>query len=161
MWKTGHSLIKERMKAGGAPVAGEMSGHICFADRFYGFDDAIYAAARLAALVQESGRSLAELADRIPQYPSTPELRVDCPEDRKFEIVEKIVERYRTSHEVIDIDGARVLYDDGWALVRASNTQPVIVVRFEADTPEALQRIRDDVAGALAEEGVEVPLLKV
>lgn len=161
MWKTGHSLIKERMKAGGAPVAGEMSGHICFADRFYGFDDAIYAAARLAALVQESGRSLAELADRIPQYPSTPELRVDCPEDRKFTIVEKIVERYRKSHEVIDIDGARVLFEDGWALVRASNTQPVIVVRFEADTPEALQRIRDDVAGALAGEGVEVPLLKV
>jgi len=160
MWKTGHSLIKERMKAGGAPVAGEMSGHICFADRFYGFDDAIYAAARLAALVQESGRSLAELADRIPQYPSTPELRVDCPEDRKFSIVEKIVERYRKSHDVIDIDGARVLFDDGWALVRASNTQPVIVVRFEADTPEALRRIRDDVAGALAGEGVEVPLLK-
>lgn len=160
MWKTGHSLIKERMKAGGAPVAGEMSGHICFADRFYGFDDAIYAAARLAALVQESGRSLAELANRIPQYPSTPELRVDCPEDRKFSIVEKIVERYRKSHDVIDIDGARVLFDDGWALVRASNTQPVIVVRFEADTPEALRRIRDDVAEALAEEGVEVPLLK-
>jgi len=160
MWKTGHSLIKERMKAGGAPVAGEMSGHICFADRFYGFDDAIYAAARLAALVQESGRSLAELADRIPQYPSTPELRVDCPEERKFEIVEKMVERYRGSHEVIDIDGARVLFEDGWALIRASNTQPVIVVRFEADTREALQRIRDDVAAALAGEGVEVPLLK-
>lgn len=160
MWKTGHSLIKERMKAGGAPVAGEMSGHICFADRFYGFDDAIYAAARLAALVQESGRSLAELADRIPPYPSTPELRVDCPEARKFDIVEKMVERYRRSHEVIDIDGARVLFDDGWALIRASNTQPVIVVRFEADSWEALQRIRDDVAEALDGEGVEVPLLR-
>ena len=159
MWKTGHSLIKERMKQGGAPVAGEMSGHICFADRFYGFDDAIYAAARLAQLVQESGRSLAELADRIPDYPSTPEVRLDCPEERKFAVVERMVERYRRTHEVIDIDGARVLFDDGWALIRASNTQPVIVVRFEAQTRAALQRIRDDVAEALAGEGVEVPPL--
>jgi phosphomannomutase/phosphoglucomutase len=159
MWKTGHSLIKERMKQGGAPVAGEMSGHICFADRFYGFDDAIYAAARLAQLVQESGCSLAELADRIPDYPSTPEVRLDCPEERKFAVVERMVERYRRTHEVIDIDGARVLFDDGWALIRASNTQPVIVVRFEAQTRAALQRIRDDVAEALAGEGVEVPPL--
>lgn len=161
MWKTGHSLIKERMKQGGAPVAGEMSGHICFADRFYGFDDAIYAAARLAQLVQESGRSLAELAARIPDYPSTPEVRLDCPEARKFAIVERMVERYRQTHDVIDIDGARVLFDDGWALIRASNTQPVIVVRFEAQTREGLQRIRDEVAGALAGEGVEVPPLTI
>lgn len=161
MWKTGHSLIKERMKQGGAPVAGEMSGHICFADRFYGFDDAIYAAARLAQLVQQSGRSLAELADQIPHYPSTPEVRLDCPEDRKFAIVERMVERYRKTHDVIDIDGARVLFDDGWALIRASNTQPVIVVRFEAQTREGLQRIRDEVAEALAGEGVEVPPLTV
>lgn len=159
MWKTGHSLIKERMKQGGAPVAGEMSGHICFADRFLGFDDAIYAAARLAQLVETSGRSLAELADRIPHYPSTPEVRVDCPEDRKFGIVERMVEKYKATHEVIDIDGARVLFEDGWALVRASNTQPVIVVRFEAETRDALQRIRDEVAGALAAEGVSVPPL--
>lgn len=161
MWKTGHSLIKERMKQGGAPLAGEMSGHICFADRFYGFDDAIYAAARLAQLVQQSGRSLAELAARIPDYPSTPEVRLDCPEERKFAIVERMVERYRQTHDVIDIDGARVLFDDGWALIRASNTQPVIVVRFEAQTREGLQRIRDEVAGALAGEGVEVPPLTV
>ncbi|HSM08352.1 MAG TPA: phosphomannomutase/phosphoglucomutase [Gemmatimonadota bacterium] len=161
MWKTGHSLIKERMKQGGAPVAGEMSGHICFADRFYGFDDAIYAAARLAQLVQQSGRSLAELAARIPNYPSTPEVRLDCPEARKFAIVERMVERYRQTHDVIDIDGARVLFDDGWALIRASNTQPVIVVRFEAQSREGLQRIRDEVAGALAGEGVEVPPLAI
>lgn len=161
MWKTGHSLIKERMKQGGAPVAGEMSGHICFADRFYGFDDAIYAAARLAQLVQQRGRSLAELAADIPDYPSTPEVRLDCPEARKFAIVERMVERYRQTHDVIDIDGARVLFDDGWALIRASNTQPVIVVRFEAQTREGLQRIRDEVAGALAGEGVEVPPLTV
>jgi len=159
MWRTGHSLIKERMKAGGSPVAGEMSGHICLADRWFGFDDAIYDAARLAELVARSGRPLSELAARIPYYPSTPEIRVDCPEEEKFEIVARTVDHYRTMYEVIDIDGARVLFDDGWALVRASNTQPIIVCRFEADTPEALVRIRDDVAGWLSEQGVSVPPL--
>ncbi len=160
MWKTGHSLIKERMMEGEAPVAGEMSGHICFADRFYGFDDAIYAAARLAQLVANGDESLAELADRIPAYPSTPEVRLACPEERKFEIVEKMVTRYGATHDVIDIDGARVLFDDGWALIRASNTQPVIVVRFEADTAEGLQRIRDEVAETLAAEGIDVPPIR-
>lgn len=159
MWRTGHSLIKERMKAGGSPVAGEMSGHICLADRWYGFDDAIYDAARLAELVARSGRPLSELASRIPSYPSTPEIRVDCPEEEKFDIVARTVDHYRATHEVIDIDGARVLFDDGWALVRASNTQPIIVCRFEADTPEALVRIRDDVADWLSGQGVTVPPL--
>ncbi len=159
MWKTGHSLIKERMKQGGSPVAGEMSGHICFADRFFGFDDAIYAAARLAQMVQRRGRSLADLADEIPAYPSTPEVRVDCDEDRKFEVVERIVERYKQTHEVIDIDGARILFEDGWALVRASNTQPVIVVRFESRTQDGLVRIRDEIAEVMAGEGVSVPEL--
>jgi phosphomannomutase/phosphoglucomutase len=159
MWRTGHSLIKERMKAGGSPVAGEMSGHICLADRWYGFDDAIYDGARLAELVARSGRPLSELAARIPSYPSTPEIRVDCPEEEKFDIVSRTVDHYRTTHEVIDIDGARVLFDDGWALVRASNTQPIIVCRFEADTQEALVRIRDDVADWLSGQGVTVPPL--
>ncbi len=159
MWRTGHSLIKERMKAGGSPVAGEMSGHICLADRWYGFDDAIYDAARLAELVARSGKPLSELAAAIPSYPSTPEIRVDCSEDEKFEIVDRTVEHYRESYEVIDIDGARVIFEDGWALIRASNTQPVIVCRFEADTPEALARIRDDVAEWLAGQGVTVPAL--
>jgi phosphomannomutase/phosphoglucomutase len=136
-----------------------MSGHICLADRWFGFDDAIYDAARLAELVARSGRPLSELASRIPSYPSTPEIRVDCAEDEKFEIVDRTVDHYRASHEVIDIDGARVLFDDGWALIRASNTQPVIVCRFEADTPEALARIRDDVAGWLEGQGVVVPPL--
>ena len=161
MWKTGHSLIKERMKQGGSPVAGEMSGHICFADRFYGFDDAIYAAARLAGIVQKGGRSLAELADQIPAYPSTPEVRVDCPEEEKFGVVERMVRRYRRTHDVIDIDGVRILFEDGWALVRASNTQPVIVMRFEARTREGLSRIRDEIAAVLAAEGVTVPELAV
>ncbi len=157
MWKTGHSLIKERMKSGGAPVAGEMSGHICLADRWFGFDDAIYDAARLAELVTRAGRPLSELAGRIPSYPSTPEIRVDCPEERKFDVVARTVEHYRADHDVIDIDGVRVLFDDGWALIRASNTQPVIVCRFEADTREALHRIRDEVAAWLEAQGVTVP----
>jgi phosphomannomutase/phosphoglucomutase len=160
MWKTGHSLIKERMKVSGAPVAGEMSGHICFADKYFGFDDAIYAAARLAGLVQRSGRSLSELAAEIPAYPSTPELRVDCPEAVKFEVVARAVEHFRRDYRVQDIDGARIEFDDGWALIRASNTQPVIVLRFEADTEDALQRIRDEVAEYLSAEDVEVPELE-
>jgi phosphomannomutase/phosphoglucomutase len=157
MWKTGHSLIKERMKASGSPIAGEMSGHICFADNYFGFDDAIYAAARLAGLVQRSGRTLSELAADIPAYPSTPELRVDCAEDRKFEVVARAVEHYRAHHPVNDIDGARIDFEDGWALIRASNTQPVIVVRFESETSEGLRRIRDEVAEYLSGEGVSVP----
>ena len=106
-----------------------------------------------------SGRPLSELAAAIPSYPSTPEIRVDCEEEEKFEIVDRTVKHYRQSYEVIDIDGARVLFDDGWALIRASNTQPVIVCRFEADSEEALVRIRDEVAGWLAGQGVTVPPL--
>ena len=159
MWKTGHSLIKERMKESGSPIAGEMSGHICFADNYFGFDDAIYAAARLAGLVQRSGRPFSELADSIPAYPSTPELRVDCAEDLKFAVVARAVEHYQASHPVNDIDGARIEFEDGWALIRASNTQPVIVIRFEADSVAGLRSIRDDVAGYLGGEGVSVPEL--
>jgi phosphomannomutase/phosphoglucomutase len=159
MWKTGHSLIKERMKESGSPIAGEMSGHICFADNYFGFDDAIYAAARLAGLVQRSGKTFSELAAAIPAYPSTPELRVDCAEDVKFDLVARAVAHYQASHPVNDIDGARIEFEDGWALIRASNTQPVIVLRFEADTVDGLRRIRDEVAGYLAGEGVAVPEL--
>lgn len=159
MWKTGHSLIKERMKRGNAPVAGEMSGHICFADKYFGFDDAIYAAARLAGLVQRSGRSLSELAAVIPAYPSTPELRVDCPEEAKFDVVRRAVDHYRRAHVVNEIDGVRIDFQDGWALIRASNTQPVIVLRFEASDSAALRRIRDEVAEYLAGDGVSVPEL--
>ena len=157
MWRTGHSLIKEKMRATGAPVAGEMSGHICFSDKWFGVDDAIYAAARLAGLVARSGRSLEELTERIPRYPATPELRLDCPDDRKFEVVERVVERFRGRRPLVDLDGARVSFDRGWALVRASNTQPVVVVRLEAEDEESLGRIRDEVASALEPEGVQVP----
>jgi phosphomannomutase/phosphoglucomutase len=124
-------------------------------------DDAIYAALRLAELVERAGRPLSELAAAIPSYPSTPEIRVDCPEERKFAVVAEAVDHYRKGHEVVAIDGARVAFADGWALVRASNTQPVIVCRFEADTVEALRRIRDDVAAFLAERDVTVPPLEV
>lgn len=159
LWKTGHSLIKEKMAETGALIAGEMSGHICFADKYYGFDDAIYAAARLAGLVARSGRRLSELAGEIPAYPSTPELRVDCPEDRKFEVVRRAVEHFRRRGEVLDIDGARVQFDGGWALIRASNTQPVIVVRVEARSRERLAEIHEEVDRWLAGEGVTLPSL--
>ncbi len=145
------------MREGGAPLAGEMSGHICFADRFIGTDDAIYAAARLAELVGREGRSLAELAAEIPHYPSTPELRLECPEDRKFGLVARAVEHYRREHEVIDIDGVRVLFEGGWALIRASNTQPAVVVRIEAKDAERLEELRAEVGAYLAGEGVELP----
>ncbi|MDX1394559.1 MAG: phosphomannomutase/phosphoglucomutase [Gemmatimonadota bacterium] len=157
MWKTGHSLIKERMKRGGSPIAGEMSGHICFADKFFGTDDAIYAAARLAGILAKTGRPFSELAAEIPTYPSTPELRLDCTEESKFGIVDDVVAHYKASHDVIDIDGARVLFDGGWALVRASNTQPVIVARIEADDRDRLVEIAEDVRAVLAGHGVTLP----
>jgi phosphomannomutase/phosphoglucomutase len=159
MWKTGHSHIKERMKESSSPIAGEMSGHMCFADNYFGFDDAILAAARLAGLVQRSGRTFSELTAAIPAYPSTPELRVDCTEDLKFDVVARAVEHFRATHPVNDIDGVRIEFEDGWALIRASNTQPVIVMRFEADSVEGLHAIRDEVAGYLDGEGVTVPEL--
>ena len=157
MWKTGHSLIKEKMRQTNSPISGEMSGHIFFADNWFGFDDAIYASARLARLVARSGRSLGDLLGDVPRYPSTPELRLDCPEEEKFEVVREAVEHYRGSHEVVDVDGARVQFDGGWALIRASNTQPVVVVRLEADSRERLSEIRDDVAALLGRHGIEVP----
>ncbi|MDP2497647.1 MAG: phosphomannomutase/phosphoglucomutase [Candidatus Palauibacterales bacterium] len=157
MWKTGHSLIKEKMRQTSSPISGEMSGHIFFADNWFGFDDAIYASARLARLVARSGRSLGDLLGDVPRYPSTPELRLDCPEEEKFEVVREAVEHYRGSHEVVDVDGARVQFDGGWALIRASNTQPVVVVRLEADSRERLAEIRDDVAALLGGHGIEVP----
>ena len=160
MWKTGHSLIKERMRAGGSPISGEMSGHICFADRFFGTDDAIYAAARLAGLLARSGRSLSELAAQIPSYPSTPELRLDCPEDAKFAVVDEAARHFRAAREtreVIDIDGVRAQMDGGWLLIRASNTQPVLVVRMEADTEERLSEIAGLAREFLAPHGLHLP----
>jgi phosphomannomutase/phosphoglucomutase len=145
MWKAGHSLIKAKMKETHAALAGEMSGHIFFADRFYGFDDATYAGARVLEILSKTDKKLSELLADIPKTFSTPELRVDCSDERKFDIVQKIAEHFSRDHEVITIDGARILFAHGWGLVRASNTQAILVLRFEADSEENLKRIRETV----------------
>lgn len=155
MWMTGHSLIKEKMKETGAPLAGELSGHICFADDYYGFDDALYAACRLVDLLARSNRALSDLVAQFPRYQSTPEIRVDVPEERKFEIVARAVDAFSRDHQVIAVDGARVLFDGGWGLLRASNTQPVLVLRYEAGTEDQLERIRAAMEGWLRAEGIE------
>ncbi|MBA2335145.1 MAG: phosphomannomutase/phosphoglucomutase, partial [Blastocatellia bacterium] len=145
MWKAGHSLIKAKMKETGAALAGEMSGHIFFADRFYGFDDATYAGARVLEILSKTDKNFSELLSDLPQTFSTPELRVDCPDERKFEIVQKIADYFSRTHEVITIDGARIIFENGWGLVRASNTQAILVLRFEADSEENLRQIRETV----------------
>ena len=140
MWKTGHSLIKGKMKELGAPLAGEMSGHMFFAESFYGHDDALYGAARLMRIVVGVGTTLEDLLADVPRFVSTPEIRIDCPDDRKFAIVDDAVRHFSRDHEVVGVDGARVLFGDGWGCIRASNTQPVLVARFEARTAERLGR---------------------
>ncbi len=142
MWKTGHSLIKSKLKEEHAALAGEMSGHMFFADRYYGFDDGIYASLRLLEIVSGEGRGLAQILADLPRSSSTPEIRLDCPDDRKFEVVRRAAEYFRKGHEVIEIDGVRVNFKDGWGLVRASNTQPALVLRFEAGDPARLREIR-------------------
>jgi len=142
MWKAGHSLIKAKMKETNAALAGEMSGHIFFADRFYGFDDAAYVAARVLEILSKTDKKFSELFDDIPKTFSTPELRVDCPDDVKFDVVKQIAEHFAKTNDVITIDGARINFENGWGLVRASNTQAILVLRFEADSEEALQEIR-------------------
>lgn len=149
MWKTGHSLIKQKMKETGAALAGEMSGHIFFADRYLGYDDALYAACRLLEILAATDRRIPELLADVPRTFTTPEIRVDCPDDRKFSLVARITEHFRRRHDVIDIDGVRVRFDDGWGLVRASNTQPALVLRFEALTAERLDEIRREVEDVL------------
>jgi phosphomannomutase/phosphoglucomutase len=145
MWRTGHSLIKAKMKECHAELAGEMSGHMFFADRYYGFDDAIYAACRLMEIVAGSERPLsAQLAD-LPRTVVTPEIRVDCPDEVKFEVVRRVTDHFRGTHQIVDVDGVRMLFPQGWGLVRASNTQPVLVLRFEASTPELLDQYRKEV----------------
>jgi phosphomannomutase/phosphoglucomutase len=142
MWKTGHSLLKSKLWETGAPLAGEMSGHMFFREGFFGFDDALFAAGRLLRYVASTGKSLAELVDTIPQYHSTPEIRLPCPEDKKFAVVETLKREFSSRYRVIDIDGVRVEFGDGWGLARASNTQAVIVVRFEARSEKRLEEIR-------------------
>lgn len=157
MWKTGHSLQKVKMKETGALLAGELSGHIMVADDYYGFDDALYDACRLIWILSRSRRSLGERIAEFPAYVSTAEIRIDVTEDQKWDIVEKAVVYFRSRYEVIDVDGVRVLFGDGWALLRTSNTQPVIVARFEARTQERLEEIRALVAEWLKGHGVSLP----
>jgi phosphomannomutase/phosphoglucomutase len=142
MWKVGHSLIKAKMKKEGAALAGEMSGHLFFADRYFGYDDAIYAGARLLEILSWTDEPLSSLLASLPRTLYTPEIRLDCPDDKKFEVVQALTEHFRRSHEVVDVDGARILFENGWGLVRASNTQPVLVLRFEADDEQHLRAMR-------------------
>ena len=142
MYKTGHSLIKAKMKEEHAELAGEMSGHMFFKDRYLGFDDALYAACRLIEIVAASGKPLSAQTDGLPSMVTTPEIRNDTLDEVKFDVVSRVRDHFRRTHKVVDVDGARVLFDEGWGLVRASNTQPVLVMRFEARTPELLNEYR-------------------
>lgn len=158
LWKTGHSHIKKKLADSGAPLAGEMSAHIFFKHRYYGYDDALYAAVRLLSVVAGGDESLAEIRDGLPPYVNTPELRFDCAEERKFQVVEEVSARLATAGtDVIDIDGVRVESDDGWWLLRASNTQAVLVARCESTTEAGLERLKAALAAQLRESGVEPP----
>ncbi len=150
IWKTGHSLIKKKMKEEHAALAGEMSGHIFFADRYFGYDDALYAALRLLEIVSQSGTDLVTLLADVPVTYATAELRVDCKEQDKFPLVSAVAEHFRKTHEVLEIDGARIKFKDGWGLVRASNTQAVLVTRFEATSPQARDAIQTEVGAVLS-----------
>ncbi len=156
MWKTGHSLIEEKMHETHAPIAGEMSGHMFFAEGWYGFDDAMYGAARLLRIVADSGQTVKQMMADVPKFISTPEIRVECGDDVKFGIVEDARKHFASLHDVIDVDGVRVLYGDGWGLIRASNTQPVLVMRFEARSQQDLDAIRSEMEGWLRQQGVAV-----
>ena len=150
MWKAGHSLIKAKMKEEKAVLGGEMSGHFFFADRYFGYDDAIYAALRLLELLSQTGKKISTLFSNIPKTYATPEIRVDCTDDKKTEIVNRIKKHFRNTPGIVDIDGIRIPFKEGWALVRSSNTQPVIVLRFEATSKKKLQLIRDEVEPLLS-----------
>ncbi len=158
MYKTGHSLMKAKMKAEHAELAGEMSGHMFFADRYRGYDDALYSACRLIEIVARSGRPLSAQLAGIPKTVSTPEIRVDCPDDAKFEIVRRVAEHFKNKRKTVDIDGVRVIFPEGWGLLRASNTQPVLVMRFEASSESLLKEYQREVEDALEEarRGVSV-----
>ena len=156
MWKTGHSLIKEKMREEKAALGGEMSGHIFFADRYFGYDDAIYASCRLTELLSKTDKKLSQLLSDVPKTFITPEIRVDCPDEIKFKVVETVKEMLRKDNPIIDVDGVRVRFKDGWGLVRASNTQPALVLRFEALTENRLQEIRK-----LVEDRVEVAISRL
>ncbi|NBP73793.1 MAG: phosphomannomutase, partial [Alphaproteobacteria bacterium] len=158
MWRTGHSLIKAKMAETGALLSGEMSGHIFFADRYFGYDDALYAAVRLLACMANRDDTLADIRKSLPQLLNTPELRFPCSEERKFAVVEEVRDRLAASGaQVSDIDGVRVLTDDGWWLLRSSNTQDVLVARCEAETQEGLDRLKSALVEQVRASGIEPP----
>jgi len=151
MWKAGHSLIKAKMKETHAQLAGEMSGHIFFKHRYFGFDDAVYSSARLLEILTHADRPLSALLSDVPKTHASPEIRFDVPEERKFALVRRATELLRTAgHDIIDVDGVRVTFPDGWGLIRASNTQPLLVLRFEARSPERLREIQALIEGTVA-----------
>jgi len=156
MWKTGHSFIKMKMKEIGAPLAGEMSGHMFFGGDWYGFDDALFAAARLIAYQAREGGPLSKLLADLPKTYATPEIRVDCPDEQKFDVVQQAADEFTTKYPVSTLDGVRITFPEGWGLLRASNTQPVLVMRFEATSPKARDAYRAEVEGWLAARGVTV-----
>ncbi len=151
MWKAGHSLLKAKMKETGALLGGEMSGHMFFADRYFGYDDAIYAACRLVEILARVRRPIEELLADLPPTFTTPEIRVDCPDDSKFQVAERAREYFRSRYEIVDVDGVRIRFPEGWGLVRASNTQPVLVLRFEALSRERLNEYRRIVEDVVAD----------
>ena len=154
MWKTGHSLIKDKMKTENAKFAGEMSGHIFFADDYYGYDDALYVGLRLLQILSNTNNTLSQLTSEIPKYYSTPEMRIDCKnDDEKFNITKKAVQYFTENYDCITIDGVRIKFKNGWGLVRSSNTQPVIVCRFEATSQSELAQMKDLVLTKLSEFG--------
>jgi phosphomannomutase/phosphoglucomutase len=142
MWKTGHSLLKEKMRETGSLIAGEMSGHIFIADNYYGFDDALFVSAKFYEIASKSNKTVSEIINEMPYYESTPEIRTEVGEKAKWKIVEAAKEEFSKKYETIQIDGARILFGDGWGLIRASNTQPIVVTRFEAKTKERLEEIK-------------------
>jgi len=153
MWRTGHSPIKAKMKETGALLAGEMSGHMFFADRFFGFDDAVYAGARIMQAVASQSHSISSMLADVPHSVTTPEIRVDCPDNRKFDLVEEAKAHFSgLGYEIISVDGMRLVFDDGWALLRASNTQPSLVLRFEAPDESRMVEMRELVEGWLAKQ---------
>ena len=154
MWKTGHSLIKARMKELGAPLAGEMSGHIFFGGDYFGFDDALFAAARLLEIVSTGPSGISRLLADLPDTAATPEIRLDCPDDLKFSLVERAAKHFAARYPVNTIDGVRMTFPSGWGLLRASNTQPIVVLRFEASTPKDLETYQAEVMEWLAGQGV-------
>jgi phosphomannomutase / phosphoglucomutase len=157
MWKAGHSLLKAKMRETGALLGGEMSGHIFFKERYFGYDDAIYAGARLLEIVARTGKAVDELLADLPPSHTTPEIRLECPDQIKFQIAERVRDRFRAEgRDLIDIDGVRIRFPHGWGLLRASNTQPVLVMRFEADTPEQLAEQRKTVEDAVAQVQAEL-----